>query len=245
MIALPIGLPMAQAGDVVRIANGEWPPLLSQHLPGYGPASKIMTEAFGQVGVKVEYGFFPWKRSYELARSGAWDITPLWTRTPERERDFLFSDVVLSMPSVFFHRLGKDFQWQSVDDLVHYRIGITRGYTYGPKLDAAIRSGRLNVVESDNDERNMRLLGKGLIDLFPIALPVGYALMKSELSDNESVLISVNNRPYLIEHYTLLFGKQHAASKRHLQQFNEGLRRLASNGRLSELQQEMTSQPKP
>ncbi|MBB5019952.1 polar amino acid transport system substrate-binding protein [Chitinivorax tropicus] len=234
----------AESFDVVRVANGEWPPILSQHLPGHGPATKIITEAYTEMGVKVEYGFFPWRRSYELAKTGKWDVTPFWTRTPEREKDFLISDNVFSLPSVFLHRLGNDFQWQQISDLAPYKIGITRGYTYGAEMDQAIRSGKLHVVESDNDERNIRMLGKGIIDIFPIALPVGQTLMQTELNSEERALLTIHPKPYKVEHYALMFGRQNAKSPMLLKQFNEGLRKLSASGRLGELQQEINGKTK-
>ena len=45
--------------QVIRLANGEWPPYTSKDLPNYGLGSQIVSEAFAEVGIKVEYGFFP------------------------------------------------------------------------------------------------------------------------------------------------------------------------------------------
>ncbi len=64
LLALLISVAHARA-ETLRITNGEWPPFTSQHLPHGGPLSRTVAEAFKQAGIKVEYGFFPWKRSYE------------------------------------------------------------------------------------------------------------------------------------------------------------------------------------
>ncbi len=58
------------ATDVIRITNGEWAPYLSNKLPNKGFASHIVREAFAAVEIEVKYGFFPWKRSYKLAKEG-------------------------------------------------------------------------------------------------------------------------------------------------------------------------------
>ena len=104
----PEQLPATDSSDVsgpdtIRLTNGEWPPYLSEHLEHYGVVSRIVTEAFALEGVKVEYGFFPWKQAYELAESGEWDGSLIWLRTPEREQYFYFSEPILQCNYVFWH----------------------------------------------------------------------------------------------------------------------------------------------
>lgn len=76
----------AQAGETVRITNGEWPPFTSEHLPGGGSLSRVVWEAFALEDVTVEYGFYPWKRSYEYARAGRWHDSVAWDRPKSRSR---------------------------------------------------------------------------------------------------------------------------------------------------------------
>ena len=54
---------LAQTRDTIRLTNGDWQPFMSKNGPHHGIASHVVTEAFALVGVEVEYGFFPWKRS--------------------------------------------------------------------------------------------------------------------------------------------------------------------------------------
>ena len=91
------------AQDRVRLTNGEWAPYLSEHLPHHGAASHIVKEAFAAVGIQTQYGFFPWKRSYKLARQGKWGGTLVWVYTPERAKDFYYTDVVITEVEYLFH----------------------------------------------------------------------------------------------------------------------------------------------
>jgi polar amino acid transport system substrate-binding protein len=61
-------------------------------LPYFGLASRVVTEAFAAEGVTVEYGYFPWARSFMLAQTGEWDGTLIWTKSAEREKDFYYSE---------------------------------------------------------------------------------------------------------------------------------------------------------
>ncbi len=93
------------AEETIRITNGEWTPFLSEGLEHYGVVSRIVAESFALEGVKVKYRFFPWARAYKLVKSGDWDGSVVWSRTPEREKDVYFSDPLLVSYDVFFHLL--------------------------------------------------------------------------------------------------------------------------------------------
>ena len=93
------------AEEKVRIASGEWLPYQSENLKYHGPASRVITEAFALSGIDVEFGYFPWARSYEYAKKGEWDGTFLWFDTSERRKDFFISEPVLNIQYVFFHHI--------------------------------------------------------------------------------------------------------------------------------------------
>ena len=102
-VILAFHVASAQTSKTIRLTNGEWQPFLSEHVPHYGFASHIITEAFALVGVEVEYGFFPWKRSMKLARDGTWDGTAVWFDTEERRENMFLTDPVVSSAMAFFH----------------------------------------------------------------------------------------------------------------------------------------------
>ena len=108
---------LAQTQDTIRLTNGEWPPFLSEHAPHHGFASHIITEAFALVGVEVEYGFFPWKRSFKLAKEGKWDGSAVWWENEERRKLFYFTDLVVPTKVVFFHLKSTEFDWTTYEDL--------------------------------------------------------------------------------------------------------------------------------
>ena len=119
-----------QEPETVRLTNGEWPPYLSEKSYKYGLYSHIVEEAFKIMGIKVEYGFFPWKRSFKLAENGDWDGSTVWAYSPEREKKFLFSEPIGHGCHVFFHLKDFKFDWQTEDDLQGIKIGGTIGYRY-------------------------------------------------------------------------------------------------------------------
>jgi polar amino acid transport system substrate-binding protein len=103
-----------QSARIIRLASGEWKPYQSRSLPGGGSASKIVTAAFANQGLTVEYSYFPWKRSLKLASQGKFDGTFLWFASDERARNFYISDPVVNIDYLFFFLKESKFDWQSV-----------------------------------------------------------------------------------------------------------------------------------
>ena len=155
--------------ETIRLASGEWAPYISESLPYYGVASRIVTEAFALKGVKVTYGFHPWKRSHTYADSGEWDGTVVWFDTPERRKIVYISDPVIEVKYVFFHLKSYSFSWTSIDDLKDIKIGATLGYHYGEAFQQAEKAHVINVHRVPKDEQNFKKLLRGRIQIFPNA----------------------------------------------------------------------------
>ena len=106
--------------DVVVLGNGTWKPYLSLDFKEGGFASHVVTEAFKEMGIDVEYEWFgdAWKRAYVEAENDSIDGTLGWSYTAEREKIFFYSPKCrnprITHPVVFFevqpHRLGRNYQ---------------------------------------------------------------------------------------------------------------------------------------
>ena len=168
--------------ETLRITNGEWPPFTSRRLPHGGPLSQIVTEAFERVGITVEYGYFPWKRAYEYARSGVWHGSVAWDKVPEHQRDFVMSDPIVHVDKVLFYRTSAPIDWRKLEDLAHLRLGSTAGYSYGEAWDTAVRNGMLRVEIVTLDEQNFRKLLKNHLDAVAMDLDVGLYLLRTAFS---------------------------------------------------------------
>ncbi|MES2298254.1 MAG: transporter substrate-binding domain-containing protein [Pseudomonadota bacterium] len=233
MIAL---LPAAaQAQRTVRITNGEWPPYLSASLPEQGVLSHIVTLAFKQQGLAVEYGFFPWARAIMLAKVGEWDGSAAWARSPERERDFYFSDALVVSETVLYHLKSHPLAWSTVGDLAHYRIGVSRGYFYGAPFEAAMRDGTIQAENVTLDEMNLRKILGGRIDAFPVDRRVAEDLLRRHFSAADAALLTFHPKPLYIQTVHLMLSRAHPANGALMEQFNKGLKSLRESGQLDAL----------
>lgn len=232
--ALPV-----RAAEKIRITNGEWPPYLSESLKYYGIASRIITEAFALEGITVEYGFFPWKRSLIMAEIGEWDGSAVWLRSPEREAAFFLSDPVIDSCYVFFHLKSFAFDWETVEDLKKIKIGGTLGYNYGEAFEKAEKEGEIMVERVPRDEQNLMKLLRQRIQLFPLDVYVGYAMLRKNFQPDEIKLFTNHDKPLRSDPLHLLLTKKNPRNEEMIQKFNKGLRKLRESGKIIQYLQEL------
>jgi polar amino acid transport system substrate-binding protein len=228
----------ATALNTVRLTSGEWPPYLSENLPHFGLAARIVTEAFALKGIHVEYGYFPWARSLKLAQDGAWDGSLVWHRSPEREPDFYFSDPVVTGQNVFFHLKSKSFDWQEMKDLTGLYIGATIDYDYGEAFTQAEKAGVISVERVSSDEQNFKKLLAGRIDIFPLDLDVGLAMLRQNFTAEEIAQITYHPRPIESYPYSLILSKKVPRNQELIVLFNAGLQELIDSGKMQQFVEE-------
>jgi polar amino acid transport system substrate-binding protein len=225
----------AQSASNVRLTSGEWQPYLSRKMPQYGAASQILTEAFAAVGVRVEYGFFPWTRAMKLAREGRWDGTAIWWDSKSRRKSFYFTDPIIPSKTAFFYLKGKAFDWSSYKDLAKLKVGGTAGYFYGKKFADAERSGLIRTVRTRSDEIGLTNLLKGRIDVFPGEIVVTYFQIRNTFGPKDAKRFT--HHPNLIrdEPLYLLLSRKVPGMVRMRDRFNQGLRQLKHSGRYKQI----------
>jgi len=233
LILLMIAMP--SWAETLRITNGEWPPFTSQHLPHGGPLSHIVSEAFKQVGVTVEYGYFPWKRAYDYARSGAWDGSVGWARNAAHRKDFVMSEPVIHVDKVLFYRKAAPIGWLRVEDLKRWRLGATAGYSYGDEWDNAVRNGVLRVETVTLDAQNLRKLLDNRLDAVAMELDVGLYLLRTAFVPRQSEQITYHPRNLGRTPISLALSRQSPASGALIERFNRGLALLQASGRLDDI----------
>ena len=177
------------------------------------------------------YGFFPWKRSFKLAKEGTWDGSVVWVDSDERREHFLYSDAVVPSKFAFFHLKGSDFDWNSYEELRGIRIGGTLGYAYSEEFDAAEKAGIIKTNRAPSDEIGLKKLLKGRIEAFPGEVMVTYAQIRDTFSQEDAALFTHHPKAINEDPMYLLLSKKVAGNDAMRDLFNEGLKRLKESGR--------------
>ncbi len=95
-----------------------------------GYAIDATHEALKRAGFDVEFDLKPWKRAVETARQGGGVITH-FSKTPERQKSFLYSDPIVFDRIVVAVKKGREFPFKSVKYLAGKTVGVLRGVAYG------------------------------------------------------------------------------------------------------------------
>jgi len=222
------------AQDTIKISNGEWPPFFSKDLKKYGVTSHIVQEAFSLEEVEVNYEWYPWKRALHMAGVGQINASIGWSKTKDREKDFLFSDVIINGDAVFFHLKDQKFDWNTFEDLKNIRIGSIFGYQYDNKIQEIRKIENADIFEVVNEEKLFQMLLKGRFHVIIINLDVGYGILNKYFTSTEAASITYHKKVFHNEKSRLLFSKKIKDNKVLMEKFNKGLQRLKSNGKFEE-----------
>jgi len=224
------------AEQVVRFTTGEWPPYLSKDAPQGGIATCIVTEAFTAAGMKTQYGWFPWKRAFKLAGREKWDGSVIWSHSPDREKDFLYSDPIVEISDVFFHLKSYAFDWSSWDDLKGIKIGATAGYYYGKAFKQAQEARQIKVFRVTTDLQNLKKLLKKRIDVFVVSQDVGFELLRKHFSIQQARLFTSHPKPVRpsMANLHLLLSKRKPDHKNLMAAFNKGLKEIKASGKFDQ-----------
>lgn len=234
LLATLLGTFSASAEESVQLTNGDWPPYLSPDLPHYGFASHIVSEAFAAVGIKVNYGFFPWSRAYKYAKSGEgfgsrWNGSLVWIYSKERAESFYYSDEVIADEEILFHLKSTPLQWRTVADLEGKVIGGTQ-HTLYPPLEAAEAACQISIDRAGSYDVLFQRLLYGRVDAIPQVRHVGDYFIRTSLTPEQSAQITAS--PTAIQHrkYYLILNRKNPDNKRLMQLFNQGLKQIKKNG---------------
>lgn len=215
---------------VVSVAVGEFIPSYSEYSYKYGYVSHIIQEAFKYTGYKVVFTFLPWKRAYNMTVKGNYDSCGMWYKTPEREKEIIFSDPVELTTVNIFYRKRDGLVFRDYSDLKGKAVGVTLGYTIPKELIKMADAGEIKIDTVPNDKQNLKKLLAGRIDLFPAGLVPTLAQMRKYLSKEEVDQIAYHSRPLVKEYSYLVFSKKISLEK--IKNFNQGLKKMKSSGKL-------------
>ncbi|MEH6474975.1 MAG: transporter substrate-binding domain-containing protein [Sneathiella sp.] len=215
------------AAETVVLANGDdYTPFTDRKLKRGGMASELVEEAFKAAGWTVKYEWLPWKRGYEMAKSGKIDGAIPWTQRPDRLPHFLFSDAIVSMKEQVWARA--DSTATSYEDLKGKTGCLPAGYGPPAELKPLFESG---AVKRDTP-RGMTLCFKKLlakrVDFIVVNSVQAASIVKSSVDDAASVkaIISADAETKL----HVLVGKDHPKGAAIIAAFNKGLAALKSSG---------------
>lgn len=234
LIALIFALSVSHISyaNTVKLANGEWAPYQSKSLKQGGFITQIVREAFEAEGYTVEFDYMPWKRGFEEAKAGNYDGSLIWSKNPDREQHFLYSNPVITLSTALFQQTSKPVTWSNREDLSSLKIGGVTGYAYG--IEDLEKAGTVKIQRIASAENNYKKLKAGRLDVVLEDMDVG---METVTKLGLTGAIEPNAKMLTERDYFVIISKNSPRSQELLDAFNRGLAKLEAEGKLEQYRQ--------
>ncbi|WP_430473459.1 substrate-binding periplasmic protein [Thalassospira lucentensis] len=211
----------------VTLACNPFPPSKISEMasePGYDV--EILRAAFATRNITLITPFYPWKRAYFLAKTGQVDGLCSCSYLPEREKDFLFSDL-LGRVRIAVYATQQEIldAVNTVEDARNMTIGIVNGYS----LEAIARDAGLDVITANSEATLINLLLSRRLDaVLSFKSPIDYLIKHSD--DTTPDMSSVKTKIAANNPYYSCITKNIDGSEALMAQFNLGLQTIRENG---------------
>jgi polar amino acid transport system substrate-binding protein len=198
---------------------------------------ELARDIFAEAGVAVRYETRNWARVLREVRHG--EINAAIGAGHEDAPDFLFTaSPVAQSRNCFFTRQGSGWRFRGVDSLPAVRLGVINDYSYGEQINAYVAAhrgagDRVQVAAGDQAlALNLSKLAHGRLD----ALIENRWVIQAMLAEQgrRGSLREAGCREPDVPIY-LAFSPALAGSARHVELFEQGLRRYRADGRLQAL----------
>ena len=211
----------------LELITGPYEPLLSPSIKHNGPIAYIIKEAFRLEGVQVSFKFRPWKRALTSLKKGNAHGAAFLRNNKERAKYLFFSDPIMDMSTVLFYLKDKPFEWNNMNDLKRFKIGVLRGVSHGTSFDEAVGSNLITVDSVKDYPTAFRMLFLGRVDLVAAAYTPGInQMLKQRLTDSQQRQISRHRKPIDQHYMTIALTKSYDKDKKMLKRFNRGLSKV-------------------
>ncbi len=215
------------ANETVRFAIGEWAPYTSATYGRENLLEFVVTESFKIEGINVEYKYFPWKRSYSLVENADFDGTFPWAMTEEHMKKFYMNKVsLITDDGVFFHLKSLPFDWETLDDLKKYSVGVTIGY----KEEKIYKDNGITAQAVPTEDLNFKKILAGRIDTYQTSKIVGYSTINKIFTIEDADKFTHHHKPAVKNEFYILFSKKTSNGRKLADRFDAGLKKLKESG---------------
>lgn len=225
--------PLAYGESIKLVTGNNYPPFTDRELMNGGLATDIVRQALLSSGHEVDIQFMPWARGYNSAQDHTFVGTFPYAKNPERAKEFLYSDPIVTLNQVFFIRKGSNVKFDQDEDLDGTTVCKPLGYntddvqkfmdegwiklsrpTDLPNCFKMLKIGRVHLVLAGD------LIGKHLVNIEQGVSMEDFEILPRPLGDLPLHLIVAKSLP-------------NGAAM--IEQFNLGLEKLQASGEMEKI----------
>jgi polar amino acid transport system substrate-binding protein len=227
-VASPTGAPSAMAEQLVLVTGEDYPPYVDDAAPGGGLAIQLVQQVMRRMKVTATIEIAPWRRGYEETLRHRFDATFPYVHTPERARDFLYSDALFEIRQAVFMPVARRFAWRGPADLQGRRVCTPLGYAPAQALQAMIDAKQLERVTVANAAGCPGLLVADRADFFIQDLRIGQALLAKAGLTRE--IVAASEPPFGLTEIHFIVPRSRADAAGLIARFNAALAQVRASG---------------
>ncbi|WP_262694208.1 substrate-binding periplasmic protein [Kordiimonas aquimaris] len=236
---------VAQKDTLKVITYTDFPPFVTNELPGGGIINEIVKASFAAADIELEIEFIPWKRSYRAIARGEFLASFSWAYSDDRAKDFHFSDPLFVVTNRLLTTLPELSSWEMLaqehtsDDLIILCAPI--GWKIAEELEALIDKNFITLMAPSRPQSCIELIHAGRTDLIYMPqITATYHLNSAKKQDtahpdrpwptiNSVDIPSGNNNTQHV-----IFTKN-AEGLSYKKRFDTGLRKIVADGTYAEI----------
>lgn len=218
------------AEPVVLVSGDDYAPYADSKLPEGGMTTDLVKNAFAAVNTEIKIEWRPWARGLDETKHGMFAGTFPYLKTPEREKDFLYSDVVVKIQDRAFIKAGNNkIDFNNIPSLAGTTICLPLGWSASPKLIDMIKNEQIKTSRPKDISTCVKMVNAGRADYFVTDEAQGNAALKTGGVPAGSVVMA-ESAPLADNSLYLIVGKGFSGAKDLLENFNKGLAAIRKNG---------------
>lgn len=153
----------------IKLVAFEYPPFSwEENGKINGVAVELANELFRRLNIQTELNIYPLKRALYYLETDEADGTMMLIKTQEREKYLYYTNPVITVRGLIWAAADRgieSIEFEKLEDLKSYIIGVTSGYSYGEQFDAILEN--MEVDKAPGDLNNYKKLLEHRIDIFP------------------------------------------------------------------------------
>ncbi|PCI39418.1 MAG: hypothetical protein COB46_08875 [Rhodospirillaceae bacterium] len=185
----------ALANDPIHLMSEEFPPYQfyeGESKVATGISIEIVQAIQNKIGNTDEIKILPWNRALKLLAKKKNSALFSTARTPAREDKYKWVGPLSKLEMVFFKKKGSTVHFTSLDEAKTVaKIGVTKNVATHEIL-VNLGFENLDVLKSGSDDKNLKRLLKGRVDVWPTAYYAGiYSAKRIGIADQIEAIPNV------------------------------------------------------
>ena len=212
--------------EITIFFDNSYPPYMSLkngHSDGIYPL--LIKKIFEKMNRPLKIEMPPWGRAVKFSEQEKGGLGGLyWNK--KRNKIYDYSDSIFEEKINLFYKKGKKINFKNLIDLKGKIIGLNRGWSYGEKVDLAIKRNLFSVEIAADNNANFKKLIRDRVDCtFADELSAKIAINKNILKGK---IVSSPN-PVVFNKAFIAFSKK-MKLKKLLEKFNKTLKAMRKDG---------------